>query len=70
MQQQLDQNGVVPVRFRCELCPRGCVTIDYMLGKNSAEKIVFHQHQCHHFPSLTTDYKRIGSRCNDAAEIS
>jgi hypothetical protein len=52
---------MVEVRYRCELCPNGCEKIEKVKGIPVFDIKVYHQHKCHRYPSIMTDFKLVGT---------
>ena len=56
MQSTIAETGIVEVVYVCYVCPHGCELKDKMAD---TKRPMIHNHSCHHFPSLTTAWKRI-----------
>lgn len=56
MQHQIAEAGMKDVVYVCGGCPAGCKTID-RVREGGPE--IFHQHQCHRYPSRGTEYVKV-----------
>ena len=56
MQQPIQEKGIEPTSYLCNVCPSGCRLDDYAREGTAP---VMHQHHCHRFPSLMTAWVRI-----------